>query len=97
MQEKKGNMGLKILIFILPIVGIVLYFLWKKGRNKDAKIALKAAIYSIVFWILTCIILTVITYLLVIHWNNKKKEDCLKASGTWIDSTSTCYYSTSIK
>ena len=48
MKDKKGNIGWAILSFFFPVVGIILYFLWKKERPGDAKMSLIGALIALV-------------------------------------------------
>ena len=46
--DDSGSIGWGILGFIIPIVGIVLFFVWRQTKPKSAKIALYGAVISIV-------------------------------------------------
>lgn len=46
--EDKANIGLNILSFFIPIVGLILYFQWKKDTPQKAQSALICAIVGFV-------------------------------------------------
>ncbi len=46
--EDSGSIGWAILGFIIPIVGIILFFVWMKTKPKCAQMALTGAVISIV-------------------------------------------------
>ena len=50
--EDSGNIGWAILGFIIPIVGIVLYFVWRTTKPKCAKMAGIGALVSVVLALL---------------------------------------------
>ncbi len=45
-----GNFWWAVLGFFIPIVGVVLYFVWKKNRKADAKNAGGGALVSLILW-----------------------------------------------
>ena len=47
-SDDTGSIGWGLLCFFIPIVGIILYFVWKNEKPLNAKIALKGAIISYV-------------------------------------------------
>jgi uncharacterized membrane protein YvbJ len=47
-SDDTGSIGWGLLGFFIPIVGIILYFVWKNEKPLNAKIALKGAIISYV-------------------------------------------------
>lgn len=53
--EQKGNFGWAVLGFFIPIVGWILYFVWKNQKPGDAKMA---GIGGIVGFIINLIILS---------------------------------------
>lgn len=59
-QEQKANVGLAILSFFIPIVGIVLYFTQKNEKPKTAKACGKAALACIIINVIIGIIYSVI-------------------------------------
>lgn len=48
MQDDTGSIGWGILGFFFPIVGLVLYLIWKETRPKTAKVAGKGALISVI-------------------------------------------------
>lgn len=56
-QGDKGSVGLKILSFIIPLAGIILFFVKKDENRTAAKSYLKMAIISIVLGIVGSILL----------------------------------------
>lgn len=60
-QEQKANVGLAILSFFIPIVGIVLYFTQKKEKPKTAKACGKAALACIIISFVLEIVIGVIS------------------------------------
>ena len=42
-KKDSGNILWGILGFLIPIVGVILYFCWKKSRPRTAAVALKGA------------------------------------------------------
>lgn len=58
-QEQKANVGLAILSFFIPIVGIVLYFTQKNEKPKTAKACGKAALACIIISFIFTIIYSV--------------------------------------
>lgn len=59
-QEQKANIGLAILSFFIPIVGIVLYFTQKREKPKTAKACGRAALVCIIINFFIGIIYSVI-------------------------------------
>lgn len=57
-MEEKGKFRWAIIGGIIPIIGLVLYFKWKKTRPGDAKYALQGAIISFVMNLIFTVILT---------------------------------------
>lgn len=55
--EEKANVGLAILSFFIPIVGLVLYLTQKKDKPKTAKACGKCALASTIIYIIFCIII----------------------------------------
>lgn len=42
-----GSFGWGVLGFCLPIVGIILYFVWKENKPLSAKMAIRGALISV--------------------------------------------------
>ena len=47
MEEKKGNAGWAVLGFFLPLIGLILYLVWKKSQPGDARMAGMGALISV--------------------------------------------------
>ncbi len=43
MSAEKGSIGWAILGFFLPLVGLILYFVWKSKKPGDAKMSIIGA------------------------------------------------------
>ncbi len=50
-ENDKGGFGWGALGFFVPIVGLILYLVWKDEKPKNAKAVGKGAIISTVLWI----------------------------------------------
>ena len=48
MQENKGNAGWAVLGFFIPLVGLILYLVWKDDKPGDSRMAGKGALISVV-------------------------------------------------
>ena len=46
--QEKGSFGWAVLGFFIPLIGIILFFVWKKDRHGDAKMAGVGALVSII-------------------------------------------------
>ena len=61
-QQNKSNdessAGFAILSFLIPIIGIVLYFVWKNDYPKKASSCIKGAVISIVLSVITILLTT---------------------------------------
>ena len=56
MQEDSGtSIGWGILGFFIPIVGLILYLVWKTDRPKDSKAAGIGALVSVILGILSVV------------------------------------------
>lgn len=42
-----GSIGWGVLGFCIPIVGIILYFVWKENKPRSAQMAIRGALISI--------------------------------------------------
>lgn len=60
-QEEKANIGLAILSFLIPIVGLVLYITKKNDKPKTAKACGKAALACVIINIIVSIIAGIIS------------------------------------
>lgn len=55
-QEEKASVGLAILSYLIPIVGLVLYLTKKTERPKTAKVCGKCALASVIINFVFCIV-----------------------------------------
>ena len=55
-QEEKGNMGWAVLGFFVPLVGLILFLVWKNEKPADAKMAGIGALVSVIFEVVTSLI-----------------------------------------
>jgi multisubunit Na+/H+ antiporter MnhB subunit len=46
--QKEGNVGYAILGFCIPLVGLILFLIWKDEKPKDAKYAGVGALISVI-------------------------------------------------
>ncbi len=51
MENKKGNIGWSVLGVCLPIIGFVLWLLWRQESPENARIIGKASIYGGILYI----------------------------------------------
>lgn len=72
-KEKRKERLLKTLSFLIPIVGIVLFFMKRKEFGKEARRYLKSAITGIIMWIIISIITGIVTTTII-----KKQKEWLK-------------------
>lgn len=62
--EDKPNIAINILSFCCtPLLGLIMFFVWKDGKPKAAKSALIWAIVSFVFWVIISIIIGILSAL----------------------------------
>jgi len=52
-----GNVGWSFLGFFIPLVGLILYFIWKQTHPKNAKMAGKGALANIILWVVGYILI----------------------------------------
>ncbi|MCM1113976.1 MAG: DUF5067 domain-containing protein [Clostridium sp.] len=58
-QEKKANVGLAILSFLIPLAGLIIFLTQKDKKPKTAKASGICALVSFILYIVFCIIMTV--------------------------------------
>lgn len=56
-QPDNGGFGWGLLGFCIPIVGLILFLVWKDTKPKTAKAAGKGALISVIFWIVVYVLL----------------------------------------
>ena len=60
--QEKGRFGWGLLGFLLPLVGLILFLVWKKDKPANAKIAGKGALIGFIFFIVLIFILGIAGY-----------------------------------
>ena len=65
--QDKPSIGLNILAFCMPIIGLILYFAWKNTYPKKANSIGKIALIGAVFWTITYILLNIFSASIV-YW-----------------------------
>ncbi len=58
--QQSGNIGWGILGFLFPLVGLIMYLVWKNSKPADARIAGKGALISVILSVAFYIIIFVI-------------------------------------
>lgn len=61
-DDKKSG-GFAFLCFLFPIVGLILYLVWKDDKPLKAKSCAKGAIIGVILFVIGCIINVVLTFL----------------------------------
>ena len=56
-EEKKGNFGWAILGFLIPLVGLILFIVWKDKRKGDSKYAGIGALVGFILSLLYILVL----------------------------------------
>ena len=56
-QPDNGGFGWGLLGFCIPIVGLILFLVWKDTKPKTAKASGKGALISVIFWIVVYVLL----------------------------------------
>ncbi len=56
-EADNGGFGWGLLGFCVPIVGLILFLVWKDTKPKTAKAAGKGALISVIFWIVVYVLL----------------------------------------
>lgn len=79
-EEPKTNIVLKILSFIFPIVGIVLFFDKKKRKPKEAKTYGKYALFGIIINFIILIIISIIPSLANMSMDKTDNDDSIPFS-----------------
>lgn len=65
--QDKPSIGLNILAFCMPIIGLILYFAWKNTYPKKANSIGKTALIGAIFWTITYILLNIFSASIV-YW-----------------------------
>lgn len=60
-SEKKGNFGWGVLGFFFPIIGLILFLVWKNDKPADAKVAGIGALIGVIVSVVFSIIMIVVT------------------------------------
>ncbi len=48
MEQKKGNAGWAVLGFFFPLIGLILWLVWKDSNPEDSKMAGKGALIGVI-------------------------------------------------
>ena len=64
-KQEKGNFGWAVLGFFIPLVGLILFLVWKNDRHGDAKMAGMGALISVIVSIVLTAIIGVVFYTIV--------------------------------
>lgn len=64
-ENDKGGFGWGLLGFLIPIVGLILYLIWKNEKPRTAGAAGKGALISVIISVVLTIISAVLTGLAV--------------------------------
>lgn len=76
-NDDKSNVGLNILSFFVPLIGVILYFLLKKEQPVKAKNCCKSAIIGVVVFVILCIVLIILSGNAINSSINKARKDSL--------------------
>ena len=57
-QEKKANIGFAVLSFFFPLIGLIIYIVFKNSEPKTAKLSVKCALFSVLFRIIISLFAT---------------------------------------
>lgn len=79
-KGKRKERLLKVLSFLIPIVGIILFFVKKKEFGKEARGYLKSAITGVIIWIVIGVITGIVTTVII----EKQKEWLKEVEGSFI-------------
>lgn len=61
MEQKKGNAGWAVLGFFFPLIGLILWLVWKDSNPEDSKMAGKGALIGVIVGVVVTVI-AVIAY-----------------------------------
>lgn len=64
-NEDSGSLGWGILGFFIPIVGLILYLVWKDSKPKDALMAGKGALISVIVSVVLVIFSIIINSIVI--------------------------------
>lgn len=79
-KGKRKERLLKVLSFLIPIVGIILFLVKKKEFRKEAREYLKSAITGVIIWIVIGIVAGIVTTVII----EKQKEWLKEVEGSFI-------------
>ena len=63
--EQKGNFGWAVLGYFIPLVGLILYCVWKNERPGDARMAGKGALTSVIVSVVLSIFMSVFAWSII--------------------------------
>lgn len=58
--EDKGGIGWGILSFLIPLVGLILFLVWKDSKPKTAKLAGTCALASVILGVVYYVLMFII-------------------------------------
>ena len=64
-SEDNGSFGWAVLGFFIPIVGLVLYLVWKTEKPRSAKMAGKGALVSVMIYVIFIVIYFIIIFAMI--------------------------------
>lgn len=56
-EPDNGGFGWGLLGFCIPLVGLILFLVWKDTKPKTSKVAGKGALISVIFWVVVYVLL----------------------------------------
>lgn len=66
-NNDSGGIGYGILGFFFPLVGLILYLCWKNESPKNAKIAGKGALISVIINVVLCVLAFIFSFIFFTH------------------------------
>ena len=66
-NNDSGSIGYGILGFFFPLVGLILYLCWKNESPKNAKIAGKGALISVIINVVLCVLAFIFSFIFFTH------------------------------
>lgn len=65
MENQKGNAGWLVLGLFFPLIGLILYLVWKNDRPGDSKMAGKGALIGVIIEAVIMIIYFIIAFIIL--------------------------------
>jgi len=60
-NDDTGSIGWGILGFLFPLVGLILFLVWKDDKPKSSKVAGKGALISVILSVVLTVLITILT------------------------------------